>query len=59
MKERNKPRLQDPIERAKNFNEVNLGFDEETAVKEATRCLQCKKPFCVEGCPVGVNIQVS
>ena len=56
MKERNKPRLQDPIERAKNFNEVNLGFDEETAVKEATRCLQCKKPFCVEGCPVGVNI---
>lgn len=56
MKNRNKPRLQDPIERGKNFNEVSLGFDEETAILEANRCIQCKKPFCMEGCPVSVNI---
>lgn len=47
---------QDPMERIRNFNQVNFGFNEETAVKEAKRCLQCKKPKCVAGCPVGIDI---
>jgi glutamate synthase (NADPH/NADH) small chain len=42
--------------RRRNFNEVPLGLDEEVAVKEAERCLQCKNPGCVQGCPVGVDI---
>lgn len=48
--------LQDAAERAKSFTEVALGYDMETAVLEAERCLQCKKPFCIEGCPVNVPI---
>jgi len=44
-------------ERIKNFKEVNLGFTEEYAKLEALRCLQCPKPKCVEGCPVGVKIK--
>ena len=47
---------QDPKVRAHNFNEVALGYDEETAVAEAERCLNCKVPQCRTGCPVGVNI---
>jgi len=47
---------QDPKERAHNFNEVALGYPKETAVLEAQRCLQCKKPKCVEGCPVNISI---
>ncbi len=47
---------QDPQVRAHNFDEVALGFPEETAMLEAARCLQCKKPTCIAGCPVGVNI---
>ncbi|MBW1711805.1 MAG: NADPH-dependent glutamate synthase [Deltaproteobacteria bacterium] len=47
---------QDPEVRRGNFNEVPLGFDEKTAVLEASRCLQCKKPSCVTGCPVEINI---
>lgn len=47
---------QEPAVRAKNFEEVPLGQTLETAVKEAERCIQCKKPSCVEGCPVGVDI---
>jgi len=47
---------QDPLERARNFNEVALGYDEETAVAEAKRCLQCKKQPCRQGCPVEVDI---
>jgi glutamate synthase (NADPH/NADH) small chain len=47
---------QNPAVRAKNFAEVALGYDQETAVKEANRCLQCKKPGCSTGCPVGVPI---
>lgn len=47
---------QDPLERAGNFGEVNLGLSMEIALKEAQRCLECKKPSCVEGCPVNVNI---
>lgn len=48
---------QNPLERSGNFKEVNLGFTEELARMEAERCLQCPKPVCVEGCPVGVKIK--
>jgi glutamate synthase (NADPH/NADH) small chain len=47
---------QDPVGRRGNFNEVALGFTEELACQEAERCLQCARPQCVEGCPVGVLI---
>lgn len=47
---------QDPLVRSTNFNEVNLGFTEELAKLEALRCIQCPKPTCIEGCPVGVKI---
>ena len=47
---------QAPAERVKNFNEVPLGYDAATAVLEAKRCIQCKKPGCVAGCPVDVKI---
>jgi len=47
---------QTPEERVRNFNEVALGFTAELAMMEAARCLQCKKPLCVQGCPVEVNI---
>ena len=42
--------------RSKNFEEVALGYDEETAVAEAERCIQCKNSNCMEGCPVDINI---
>ena len=47
---------QDPLERIHNFLEVPLGYTPEEAQAEAARCLQCKKPACVEGCPVCVDI---
>ena len=47
---------QDPAARAKNFEEVPLGYPAQTAVLEASRCIQCKKPRCVAGCPVGIDI---
>jgi len=47
---------QEPLVRAKNFKEVPLGLTPEAAMLEASRCIQCKKPACVEGCPVSVNI---
>lgn len=47
---------QEPKERIKNFNEVPYGYDEETAINEAKRCLQCKKKPCMEGCPVEIDI---
>jgi glutamate synthase (NADPH) small chain len=47
---------QEPLVRAKNFNEVALGYTEEMAIAEADRCLQCKEPTCIEGCPVEINI---
>jgi glutamate synthase (NADPH/NADH) small chain len=47
---------QDPSERARNFNEVALGYTEEAAVAEASRCLQCKNMPCCRGCPVEVDI---
>lgn len=54
------PRLkmpeQDPIRRASNFEEVPYGISLETAMDEATRCLQCPKPRCKSACPVNINI---
>ncbi len=47
---------QDELVRRNNFDEVNLGLTEELALLEAQRCIQCPKPTCVEGCPVGVKI---
>ena len=55
-KKRQKPREQDPKVRARNFDEVSLGLTELQVLVEASRCLQCKKPRCVEACPVGINI---
>jgi glutamate synthase (NADPH/NADH) small chain len=55
-----KPRVpmpeQAPDVRSRNFEEVPLGYSEEQARAEADRCLQCKKPFCLKGCPVNVEI---
>ena len=47
---------QDPLERAHNFYEVALGYDNDLALLEASRCLHCKKPYCMAGCPVEVDI---
>ncbi|MBN1402413.1 MAG: NADPH-dependent glutamate synthase [Anaerolineae bacterium] len=47
---------QDPYERASNFDEVALGYTQEMAMAEASRCIQCKKPQCITGCPVSVRI---
>ncbi len=47
---------QPPAERIRNFGEVPYGYDVETAVEEARRCLQCKKPVCIDGCPVEIDI---
>ena len=49
-------REQDATTRSKNFDEVCLGYNINEAIQEANRCLGCKKPQCVLGCPVGVNI---
>jgi glutamate synthase (NADPH/NADH) small chain len=65
LEEKQKPKLdlnrvemprQDPKARAKNYDEVALGYTEEMALKEANRCIQCPKRPCVEGCPVNVDI---
>ncbi len=59
-KKEKRPRIvmpeQDPAVRRRNFDEVPLGLTDEMAQQEASRCLQCKKPACVEGCPVSVDI---
>lgn len=49
-------KIQDAKTRIKNFDEVELGYTKEEALKEANRCLHCLKPRCVEGCPVGIMI---
>ncbi|MBQ9605350.1 MAG: NADPH-dependent glutamate synthase, partial [Firmicutes bacterium] len=49
-------REQDPKVRATNFDEVCLGYNKEEAIAEASRCLNCPKPKCVGGCPVGIDI---
>ena len=47
---------QDPKVRATNFEEVCLGYTKEEAMAEASRCLNCKNPKCVGGCPVSIHI---
>ena len=49
-------REQNPQVRATNFDEVCYGYNKEEAMEEAARCLNCKKPKCVEGCPVSIDI---
>ena len=49
-------REQEPQVRARNFEEVPYGYSPEEAVEEAKRCLMCKKPGCVQGCPVNIDI---
>ncbi|MCK8826624.1 NADPH-dependent glutamate synthase [Natroniella acetigena] len=56
QKEKTKMPLQDPKQRANNFNEVALGYSKEDAINEAKRCLQCSNPACKDGCPVRVDI---
>ena len=55
------PRVEMPCQpadvRARNFDEVALGYTREMAMQEASRCLQCKKPLCMKGCPVEVPIR--
>jgi glutamate synthase (NADPH/NADH) small chain len=55
-KERTPMPEQPAEERRKNFNEVTLGYTKEDALAEASRCLACKDPKCIEGCPVNVDI---
>lgn len=57
-KRKNRMAEQDPKERIRNFEEVALGYDEQTAIKEAKRCLQCVNRPCVQGCPVSIEIPV-
>ncbi len=47
---------QPPAERVQNFEEVPLGYTSEQAMAEAKRCLECPKPGCVGGCPVGIDV---
>ena len=54
--EKVKGRLQEASERVHNFQEVEFGYNDEEALKEASRCLQCVKPRCMEGCPVSIEI---
>ena len=49
-------REQDPKVRATNFEEVCLGYNQEEAMEEATRCINCKNAKCIQGCPVSINI---
>ncbi len=44
-------------ERRSDFDEVVLGYQEEEAIEEAARCIQCKDPACIKGCPVGIDIK--
>ncbi len=53
---KNEMPTQEPLARAKNFDEVALGYDDKTAIDEALRCLGCKNMPCVSGCPVNIRI---
>jgi glutamate synthase (NADPH/NADH) small chain len=48
---------QEAADRIRNFSEVSFGVDEERALTEARRCLECKNPVCIEGCPVSIDIR--
>ena len=52
-----KMKEQEAAERIKNFSEVPLGYSDKEAIEEAERCLQCKEPKCITGCPVNINIK--
>jgi glutamate synthase (NADPH) small chain len=54
--ERTPAREQDPDVRRTNFDEVTLGYDDEQARLESSRCLLCPDPGCIKGCPVGIDI---
>ena len=56
-KEPVKSREVNPATRTGNFQEVVLGYSEEEALLEASRCLQCKNPVCISGCPVNIDIK--
>ena len=56
MTQKTKMRELDPNIRKRNFEEVAIGYTEEEAIQEAKRCIQCKNPRCVSGCPVNVYI---
>ena len=53
---RTAPNEEPAAERARDFRPVDNGFTKADAIAEANRCLDCKKPFCMDGCPVGVHI---
>jgi glutamate synthase (NADPH) small chain len=53
---RQEPLEQDATERSTNFLEVSFGFDMDRTFTEAQRCLDCKTPYCIDGCPVGIDI---
>src|SRR4030065_1438659 len=48
---------QDPMVRKRNFDEVAIGYTGELALSEVTRCIQCKTPTCIPGCPVEIDIK--
>ena len=56
VKERPHPTEQKPEDRIHNFDEVSAGISHKQAIVEASRCLHCKKPLCMENCPVNINI---
>ncbi len=56
MNDRVKMRVRDAKERQNDFQEVELGYTKEEAIQEASRCLNCKVPRCIEGCPVKIDI---
>ena len=56
-KEPIRPKEKDIIPRVKGFDEVVQGFSEQEAMQEAARCIQCKDPKCIAGCPVGIDIK--
>jgi glutamate synthase (NADPH/NADH) small chain len=53
---RQQPLEQAAVDRITNFLEVSYGFDDERSLVEAKRCLECKTPYCIDGCPVGIDI---